>query len=173
MARVERDFRYRSFDSSGIQAVGLYVMHYESEGICKIGVTSDLPERLTNLRAATWVDVTPTSFFFPFKPSRDIAHTKDDYSITRVSAYALEKLCHQKLKELELHLRGEFFEIFPDDADQLVRKVAEVEGFRLVAPIDILALDLDTIVRQDEKAAFLDLASAATRALQGMGVDAS
>ena len=126
---------------------GLYVASYEGECVCKIGVSCDVEARFSTLQTASWVKVKLAHFYFPFLTSKELRgrgyFAANEENILRQSSYALETACHEKLKELECHLRGEFFELFPEEADRAIRKIAKEEGIRLAVPGDILKSNID------------------------------
>lgn len=156
------------FEKSSGEQCGVYVANYQGEGVCKIGVTSDPRARIAALRGGTWVPVEFSAFFFAYAPSDRFETLPDDYSILMKSAYLFEKCCHDKLKELGLHLQYEFFEIGPVDAIAAIRKIAKLNGFRLAEPQDILAAGIDLDSRGDDRLAFLQMANAAGLAKEVM-----
>jgi len=144
----------RKFDALHMEHFGLYVMHYVGEGICKIGVTSNLPDRHAALAVGYWGDIEVTSFWFPYLRNPMEKSGFNTESVMKASSYALETQCHAKLKDLGVHLKGEFFEMFPDDARLAVSKIADQGGFKLASPHDIMSLDALTLVKGEDISAY-------------------
>ncbi len=151
----------RLFEAETHGYSGLYVMNYVDEGICKIGVTSDLPARFDCISGYYWGKIEVSYFCFPYLSQKVGRSPIDDENIFKMSAVSLERECHAKLKELGLHLRGEYFELFPEEAEALVKKVADLGGYKLASPVDIAAADMSSIVIPQERDIYLSMANAA------------
>lgn len=87
----------------------VYVIGCRRTNAIKIGIAMDVIGRIAQLQ---------TGYPFPLKLFGAF-YTKRRWAET------LEKACHLKLKEYDLHLHGEWFEIEPDDGVRLVLKLAE------------------------------------------------
>lgn len=159
---VSTDFKE---SSSGF--AGVYVLEYEGTGICKIGITSDLEIRMNALQGATWNKINIVDFVFAFLPV-GTAKMPDDFNTLKLSAYRLESLCHNQMKELDLHVRGEFFAIDAEDAKTVLVKVAEKNNIKLITPQQILKFDTLKIINGQEKRSYYALANAAGMAAEYM-----
>ena len=156
-------------EKSDYAAVGLYVVSYEGEGVCKVGISGDMPTRLSALQSCCWAFAKVEAFFFPLAIHAEISSGLGNYNALKDSAMALEALCHKKLTELDVHIRGEFFEIDATDAVKAVQKIATQNGFRLATPEDILAFDMKTLIRVDDRVAYAEMVLGAERAREAMG----
>lgn len=108
------------FDGSGTRSISaksepltaVYVIGCRRTNAVKIGIAQDVIARIGQLQ---------TGYPFPLK-LYGAFYTK------RLWAERLERICHDKMKEFDLHLKGEWFEAEPDDVIRLVVKLAEVSG---------------------------------------------
>ncbi len=91
----------------------VYVIHeVDAPGVCKIGVAGDLAKRLMYLQCGTWRRLT-------------IAFASE--VPTKASAHAVERVVHQYLAVH--HVRGEWFRVTPDHANQAVAEaIASLEA---------------------------------------------
>lgn len=111
---------------------GLYILSTGEDGPCKVGITNDLAMRLSVLQVGNWMKINPV--MFTFVVGRNITGKLNMWSAFSNGAATLELLVHRKLKELDLHLSGEWFDISEADCIAAVKKVATLEGFRLAGP---------------------------------------
>lgn len=115
---------------------GIYIITTEDGFPCKVGVTNDLDQRVQQLQIGNWHKLRASWFSFV------VGH---DWRIRKLNFWAafsnaavdLEVITHRKLKELDLHLSGEWFGIGEDDCIKVINKVAEESGLRLVG-IEVL-----------------------------------
>lgn len=149
------------FEKTDTGYMGVYVVDYYEAFVCKVGVSSDVNQRMEALKTSNWEKFRLADFVFPLKAKASTGQS-DDYNALRTSSFSLERLVHEKLKELDLHIRGEFFEITAKDASAVIRKVADQNGFKLATPYQILGADydLDNALPQD-RMTFFEMANAA------------
>ncbi len=103
---------------------GVYVIGSKAVGAIKIGIASDVIARVASLQTA-----------FP--------HPLSIYSASytgRPFAERIEAECHRVLKDLGFHLNGEWFDADPDDASDLVRKVAMDLKHPVIGPTEYHAM---------------------------------
>lgn len=107
---LERDLFSYSTNSKGETEplTGVYVVGSTKVGAIKIGIASDVMSRLSQIQTG-----------FPFR----LAVYGALFTQRRVAAQ-IERAAHDKLKEFGFHLNGEWFDVDPDDAIRLVKKVA-------------------------------------------------
>lgn len=110
---------------------GLYILSTGEDGPCKVGITNDLALRISVLQVGNWMKIQPVMFTFVIAGNVGKLNMWSAFSNGSVS---LEGLVHKKLKELDLHLSGEWFDIGEKDCIAVVKKVASNEGFRLAGP---------------------------------------
>ena len=96
----------------------VYVIGSDRMDAVKIGIAVDVQNRVASLQTG-----------FPFK-----LQLYGAFYSSRRRAAALERAVHAKLKEFDLHLNGEWFEISPEDARATIKKVAELEGIVAISP---------------------------------------
>lgn len=96
------------FDEEYEPVSAVYVIGCRRTNAVKIGIAGDVISRIAQLQ---------TGYPFPLK-------LFGAYYTKRQWAEKLERACHDKLKEFGLHLKGEWFEIEPDDGVRLVEKMA-------------------------------------------------
>lgn len=98
---------------------GVYILGSLDIGAVKIGIAKDVLKRLDGLQTG-----------FP----RPITLFSVRYT-TRNLARKIEKGCHDKLKEFGFHLNGEWFEVEPEDAVELVEKIARDVEAPVLTPV--------------------------------------
>ena len=120
-------------------AQGIYVVTTDDGWPSKVGISGDLYLRMTQLQNGNWHRLRPTFFSFttPIKYGR-----KNFYSMFDGSARTLESLVHRTMKELDIHLSGEWYDCTSDAAEAVIKKVSAIEGFCLhgVEPLKSIAL---------------------------------
>lgn len=105
---------------------GLYIVSTPEKWPCKIGITKDLKSRVSDMQVGAWGEVLAYEFYLVH-----IGSSKDGFYHATNSAVMLERDCHAKLKELDLHIRGEWFNIDVESARLVVQKVAGMGGYKL------------------------------------------
>jgi len=122
MARGEKDDLGR----------GIYVVSTESGFPCKIGVTNDLRQRIAFLQNGNWNRLRPA--YFSFVITDEIKRGLNVWSAFKNGSEGLERQVINKMKELDLHMSGEWFSITVEDCKMVIEKVARDAKFRLVGP---------------------------------------
>ena len=112
---------------------GIYVVAAGDGHPCKIGITDAPGARLAELQVANWQRLSMTFFAFAFQPG---ARSGRKAGLTigsfREHAASLERRVHKRLTFLDLHIRGEWFDVDFEEAEAVIRKVAETESYRLM-----------------------------------------
>jgi len=114
----------------------------------KIGISQGIEQRLAALQGANWAKLYLHSAFFVLDLERGLDGV--DYNAMTKSAQRLETRCHNTLENMDLRLQGEWFDIYNDEADEAIAKVAEQNGFKLATPHDILGFDPGVLTRSDD-----------------------
>lgn len=118
----------------------IYVIAGDAAGPTKIGVTKRLANRVSELQHATYQPLRIYGVRFAAgRPSVSRHSMKDCF---RIGAEALEKAVHAKLKEMDFHIRGEWFDISAADGLAVVDKVGATEGPLAVGLEKLLGADL-------------------------------
>jgi len=159
----------------------VYICAPEDGFPVKIGVSNDLVRRLAGLQPGVWHDLQMREAFFALKPqSREDewlsassynAYGKDAHA-TIAGARALEAACHRKLRDLDCHMRGEWFAITVEEAVKAVLKVAKLHGMAAVPVRSVLHYDSDALSRADDRKAYQRLMAAAIEAAECLGKNA-
>lgn len=114
----------------GDTAQGLYVITTEEGFPCKIGITNDLSYRVGQLQIGNWHRLRAVWFTFVLGPHW--GNRKPNlWAAFNNAAAAFEVKVHQQLKELDLHISGEWFGIGQEDCVEVIKKVAKNTGHRL------------------------------------------
>jgi hypothetical protein len=166
MKDTYKDARTRNLGDAGASGIlmqsdgpviqGLYIMTTAEGWPCKIGVTTNLVERLLQVQVGNWHKIKPTDFWFV---SLRAARRQSSQS-----AFALERAVHEKLSDIVERMSGEWFDVDAPDARRVVEKVASEAGFRIVRAEQVLAYDRSKITRLDDAAAMHDLYAVAATA---------
>ena len=113
----------------------IYVVTTEDGFPCKVGITADLTLRITSLQCGNWNRLRPVWYsFVVVKGAKDT----NLWSAFTTAPNVLESAVHRNLKELDLHLSGEWFAVTSDDCVKVIEKVANDNGLRL-AGIEMLS----------------------------------
>jgi len=134
---------------------GLYLAAMDADGPVKVGVANNPIARLGDLQVGN-----------PFK-----IHLADVFYVKNREARLLELNVHSKMRELGLHIRGEWFDCSVEDASAVIFKMAEIERFKFI-PLKVVAGQHGSIfgnVKPSsdgyEIAAFIEGAAAAVNAV--------
>lgn len=118
----------------------VYVIGSDVDGPVKIGISSALADRARGINTSSPYRVKVFGVrFAASRPDKGNLGVKDMF---RRGAQKLEKDVHRKLKEFDLQLNGEWFDIGATDALAAIDKVGEITGNRAVSLTDLLAADL-------------------------------
>jgi hypothetical protein len=143
----------------------IYIASGEDGFPCKIGFSQDLENRLVMMQIGNWERIVIRHAFFVLdKEARGLKGINHNALLS--AARALETACHRQMKELDLHLRGEWFSVDSEDALSVLKKVADAKGFRIASAHDVLAFDPGVLIRSDEKMAWRQVAEMAAMAAE-------
>lgn len=151
---------------------GIYVVTTSDRWPSKVGISDDMSQRLASLQTASWLDLDVEKFWFPYTGIKvgdlnlDHRLKPERMNTARLAAQVLERAVHAKLKEFDLHMRGEWFDITADEAVEVVEKVAETNGFRLVSPRDIALANMHGLTRPSDLKAMREMLKVANSALE-------
>lgn len=102
----------------------VYIMGADAEGPIKIGITSDIVNRVTSLQTGNPLplEVFATRIVLPrfMPPGQDFSILK----LLSTESARLEKAAHAKLQEMRLRLMGEWFDVTANEAIAVLDKVA-------------------------------------------------
>lgn len=117
----------------------VYVISPSREGPSKIGVARNLQERLSGLQVAYWDEFNICWFgaFYLPHPNKATLGIGQIFATAEKCAVKLEQAAHRKLKKMGFHIRGEWFDIGPEDAASVVDKIAEKATFKYIEPEDL------------------------------------
>lgn len=154
----EKRHRQVPLSSTDLDAYrGVYVITTEDRYPCKIGITNDLPLRLSMLQCGNWEKLVPVYFAFAFKPGLGGARERG-FNAVRRSAEAFERVAHETLTDIEVtRLVGEWFDIDAADAIAALQKIADVNDYKLLTIDKILRFDPTALTFVEEKAALHDM----------------
>lgn len=135
---IERDLYVSRIDGSRADERALtavYVVGNEHAGAVKIGIAIDVQKRMASLQTGSPHPLRLHSALYT----------------GRRQARHLEKLVHDKLKECEVHLNGEWFDVDPVDAAAVLKKVADISGIAVLSPWDyaMIAGSSDGAIRHE------------------------
>lgn len=153
---------------------GLYVITTEDQWPSKIGITDNMAQRLDHLQVGSWLHLSVVAFWFPYTSIKmdelnlDKRLRVNRMNTARLASQVMERAVHRKLKEFDLHVRGEWFDITAKEAIEVVLKVAKTDGFRLVHPKDILAAKPEALTRTAEVLALQEMLRVANSALEAL-----
>ena len=129
----------------------LYIMTTDEGFPCKVGITEKPSLRLRNIQGGNWNKIHASAFFFPYKIGPNNVDVRTPrLNTVRKSAAKMEWLVHNKMKEMDLHIRGEWFGICSADAISVCQKVADINGYRLILPKDMVAIDPSKLSRRSD-----------------------
>lgn len=147
----------------------IYIATTEDQYPCKFGYSQDIGHRLEAIQTGNWHRIVIRHAFFVLdKRARGLKSV--NHNALLAAARALEAACDRQMRELDLHLRGEWFAVDADDALAVMRKVAEAESFRIASAHDVLAFDPGSLTNTDEKLAWRHMAETAALAAEVMAV---
>lgn len=107
----------------------IYVVTTDEGFPCKVGTTGDLTSRLSQLSCGNWVPL--KAAWYSFVVSAGSEAKLNMWSAFQTMPTKLEIAVHRKMKELDLHLNGEWFAVDVEDCVSVIRKVAEEQALRL------------------------------------------
>lgn len=113
----------------------IYVVCPDGQWPCKVGISTYAYKRLLALQTSVWK---------PLKMMRCY------WAKTVAEARALEKAVHRRLTEDNVWLHGEWFDMRPNSAQEIIEFVALVEGIEIFSEIDNQEVisDIATTIRQ-------------------------
>lgn len=118
----------------------VYAMGYDEDGPIKIGMTSQILERVRYLQVAAPYPVRVYGVRFASMLSgRAGGSIKACFAN---GARALEARTHRKLRECDVHLQGEWFDICAADALAAIDKVGSTDGPRCIGLSGLAGADL-------------------------------
>lgn len=145
---------------------GIYIITTEDDFPCKVGITDFLSHRIAGMQTGNWNKLFARQMYFPYKVAgRKFDILPSRLNTVRISAKEFERIAHKKLTDLDTHINGEWFGIHANDADAVLRKLADMEGYRLIQPQAVMAMDTSILCRKAEVQSARELLEAATDAL--------
>ena len=153
-----------------LRTQGIYIITTNDDWPCKIGITDNLVERIQKMQTGNWHQLRAHRFWFPYT---DIDLGKDKFktpslNTARMATVALEKQVHQTMAELDVHMRGEWFDIDADDADAVLAKIAKENNYRLVSPTQVLKAKYGHLTKRSDAQSFAELLEVATEAVRAL-----
>ena len=120
----------------------IYAVASDIDGPTKIGVTSNLQERLIGLQCGSWMPLSVYGFRLAMMES-----TSGQYPTFARAALAgarcIEAEVHRVLKEMDLHIMGEWFDISAPDAIRVMDKCGKKRGVRTVSLEQVASVMMD------------------------------
>lgn len=118
----------------------VYIIGPDEHGPVKIGLTSRLAIRAVELQVANYECLRIFGVRFAAgSPSVNRFSVKDCF---RIGAEQIERKAHDKLKELDCHIRGEWFDVSARDALAVIDKVSKTDGPKAIGLEGLLGVDL-------------------------------
>ena len=108
----------------------IYVIAADPDGPVKIGVTKNVWRRVSTLQVGCWLRLKAYAFRMAFRRG-DFAVGVAFRDSLDEGAGAVERECHKKLKEIGLHLCGEWFDISVPEAIAVVEKCGPMVGAKV------------------------------------------
>lgn len=135
---------------------GIYIVTTLDKWPCKIGFSTDLLGRLSSMQSGNWHELIAWDFAFVVP----LGQAKNAHLATFSATSRFEAAVHRKLKELDLHLNNEWFDIDADAAMLVVQKVAKISGYDLIGLDKIVGVDNGLAFCKDDVAAFKGMVGA-------------
>lgn len=106
-----------------IEGRGIYVITTDDGFPCKVGVSNDLKMRLGTLQTGNWNRLRASWFTFVVN-QRWAGSSLNVWAAASNAADAFELQIHEKMRELDLHLSGEWFAVDEEDCVEVIKRVA-------------------------------------------------
>lgn len=124
---------------------GVYIIAPGEDGPCKVGVANDIAERIRMLNIGNWHDLRLAWFSYVHKRAEHVGSTPTYqraamFEGLSACANALEARAHREMKAMDLHIRGEWFMVTPEECIAVVEKCISKEEMHSVGMLE--ALDL-------------------------------
>lgn len=102
-----------NWKSEGLPYCGIYIVTTDSRYPCKIGISQNPAKRLASLQTSHW---------------RLLQISEYRWCGNEKEAKQVEQAVHERLKEQEKLLHGEWFDIRPEEAVEAIEWVGLIEG---------------------------------------------
>ena len=103
----------------------IYAIAASEDGPTKIGVTQSLEERLAQLQTGSWQRLIPYGYRLAIPKTGGTLRVSMAAAL-KEGAMGLERQAHKALKEMELWLSGEWFDISPAEALAVLDKCGSI-----------------------------------------------
>lgn len=110
----------------------LYVLAVGPDGPSKIGITTDIMQRIRTLQTGCWLQISAYDFRIAL-PKNMSGMWFNLEKFAQEGARLAEVEAHRVLTEFELRMVGEWFDVSPKDALAVVDKVAISADFRAIS----------------------------------------
>lgn len=140
----------------------VYVIGADPDGPVKVGRTSSLPQRMRDIQVGCWAPLRVFGVRFVAAPITDRHKRVSMRAAFQNGAASLEKRAHHKLRELDLGLHGEWFDVSATDALAVLDKVAILGGVRSVGLETLASADLSGRADKQMRQAHMKLLHEAT-----------
>lgn len=114
----------------------LYVIAPDPDGPCKIGISTNIQERRDSLQSGSWVPLRVYGYRVGMFRNGGAGYTSAIKAIRSASA-RLERAIHEKLREMDLWMGGEWFDVTAFEAFQVADKCGEMCEVRPMTFTDI------------------------------------
>lgn len=128
----------------------IYVVAPDEDGPTKIGLTRNIEVRLQTLQIGNWEKLHVFGGRLAFRRDFSLAYSLEHSS--REGAERMEHLAHKKLRECDLNLSGEWFDVTVPEALQVLEKIAKNESIGLVSMEDVAGIDFHAFDKWDMEA---------------------
>lgn len=119
--KAEEQVWLANWRGHGLPYCSLYVVAPDGRWPCKVGISVNAYKRLAELQVSVWKPLSVVSCF---------------WLKTIKEARELEKQVHRRLTGDDVWLHGEWFDMRPRDAKEMIEFVALVEGIEIYEKID-------------------------------------
>lgn len=127
----------------------VYVIAPDENGPCKIGYTTNIGLRHSAIQVGCWLPLGVFAVRVCFK--REGGHWGSLWESMVSGARYVESEVHAKLKELDCHLNGEWFDLTPKEAVQAVEKVSKENNAAALTLNQVAELELGPMATRLEK----------------------
>lgn len=120
----------------------VYVIAPQWEGPCKIGITNNLQRRLAGIQIGNAQPLTIFNFRLAVHSSGAGAY-KSLAAATKAGARKLESAAHRVLRDCDLALSGEWFDVNVVEASQVLDKCGALSAVRSLTLEQVVSVDVD------------------------------
>lgn len=135
----------------------VYVVAPGNDGPCKIGYTGNIQKRVANMQQGCWLPLRAFDYRVCVRLSGGTKYATMAMSVSQ-AARMVEQKAHNVLRDMGFGLAGEWFDITPQEAIQVVDKAARLVEARAITMMQIMSVEIDRGLDADAQKAQMHLA---------------